>query len=61
MRCTLNKVAGLITSAVAVLLAAIGAAWLWMAAFPLFVAAALVASITVFFHSGDQAGNRGIC
>lgn len=49
MNCTLSKVNGLIWSAIAVLLAAIGAAWLWMTALPLFAAAAMAASVTVFF------------
>ena len=46
MNCSLDKVAGLISAAIAALLAAIALAWLWMTALPLFAAAALVATVT---------------
>jgi len=49
MNCSLNTFAALIAAAVAALLAAIILAYLWITAFPLFAAAALVASVTFYF------------
>ena len=49
MNCSLNTVAGLITAAIAALLAAIGLAYFWITALPLFAAAALVASVAFYF------------
>lgn len=49
MNCSLNKVAGLITAAIAALSAAITLATLWITALPLFAAAALVASVSFYF------------
>jgi len=49
MNCSLNKVAALIASAIAALLAAIALAYLWITALPLFAAAALVASVAFYF------------
>ncbi len=49
MSCSLNNVAGLITAAIAALVAAIALAYLWVAALPLFAAAALVATVALYF------------
>jgi hypothetical protein len=49
MTCSLSKVAGLISAAIAALVAAIVLAYLWVAALPLFAAAALVASVAFYF------------
>lgn len=49
MNCSLNTIAGLITAAIAALIAAIGLAYFWITAFPLFAAAALVASVAFYF------------
>jgi hypothetical protein len=49
MNCSLDKVAGLISGAIAALLAAIGLAHFWVAAIPLFAAAALVATVAYYF------------
>lgn len=49
MHCSLNKVYGLITAAIVALTAAIVLSWLWVTALPLFAAAALVASVAVYF------------
>jgi hypothetical protein len=49
MSCSLSKVGGLIAAAIAALVAAIGLAYLWMAALPLFAAAAIVASVAFYF------------
>jgi hypothetical protein len=46
MNCSLNSVAGLIALAIALLVAAIVASYLWVAAVPLFIAAALVATVS---------------
>src|SRR5262245_39193818 len=46
MNCSLNTVAGLISSAIALLLAAIAISYFWVAAIPLFVAAGLVATVS---------------
>jgi hypothetical protein len=46
MNCSLNSVAGLISLAIALLLAAIIASYLWVAAVPLFIAAGLVAAVS---------------
>ena len=49
MNCSLDKVYGLITAAIAALTAAIVLSWLWATALPLFAAAALVASVVFYF------------
>ena len=49
MDCSLSKVYGLIAAAIAALSAAIVLSWLWVTALPLFAAAALVASVAVYF------------
>ncbi len=46
MNCSLNTVAGLISAAIALLLAAIVISYFWVAAIPLFVAAGFVASVS---------------
>jgi hypothetical protein len=46
MNCSLNTAAGLISAAIALLLAAIAISYLWVAAVPLFIAAGLVASVS---------------
>lgn len=46
MNCSLNTVAGLISAAIALLLAAIVISYFWVAAVPLFIAAGLVASVS---------------
>lgn len=49
MECSLNKVAGLISAAIAALVAAIALSYFWITALPLFAAAALVASVAFYF------------
>lgn len=49
MNCSLNTVAGLIATAIALLVAAIVISYLWVTAIPLFIAAALVASVAFYF------------
>jgi hypothetical protein len=49
MNCSLNTLAELITAAIAALLSAIGLAYFWITALPLFAAAALVASVAFYF------------
>ena len=49
MNCSLSTVNALIWGAIAALLAAIALAWFWIAAIPLFAAAALVASVSFYF------------
>src|SRR5438477_10947044 len=46
MNCSLSTVAGLISAAIALLLAAIVISYFWVAAVPLFIAAGLVASVS---------------
>ena len=45
MNCSLNTIAALISTAIALLLAAIAISYFWVAAVPLFIAAGLVASV----------------
>jgi hypothetical protein len=47
MKCSLNTIATLISSAIAALVAAIVLAYFWVTAIPLFAAAALVATVSV--------------
>ena len=49
MNCSLSTVNWLISAAIAALLAAMALAFLWVAAIPLFAAAALVASVSFYF------------
>ena len=49
MNCSLDTVNALIWGAIAALMAAIALAFLWVAAVPLFIAAALVASVSFYF------------
>jgi hypothetical protein len=49
MNCSLNKVGALIAAAIAALVAALALASLWVTALPLFGAAALVASVALYF------------
>jgi len=49
MNCSLSTVSWLISLAIAALLAAMALAFLWVAAIPLFAAAALVASVSFYF------------
>jgi hypothetical protein len=49
MNCSLDRVAYLITAAIAALVAAITASYLWITAWPLFGAAALVAGVSFYF------------
>ncbi len=49
MNCSLNTVAGLISAAIALLLAAIVISYFWVAALPLFIAAGFVASVSFGF------------
>lgn len=49
MNCSLNSVAGLISSAIAALVTAIAVSYFWITALPLFAAAALVASVAFYF------------
>ena len=49
MNCSLSTVNALIWGAIAALLAAMALAYLWVAALPLFAAAALVASVSFYF------------
>ena len=46
MNCSLNSIAGLISAAIALLVAAIAISYFWVAAVPLFIAAGLVASVS---------------
>lgn len=46
MNCSLSTVAGLISAAIALLVAAIAISYFWVAAVPLFIAAGLVASVS---------------
>jgi hypothetical protein len=49
MNCSLNTVAGLISAAIALLLGAIVLSYAWVAAAPLFIAAAMVATVSLYF------------
>src|SRR5262245_42640507 len=49
MKCSLDRVRNLILGAIAALTAAIALAVFWIAALPLFAAAALVASVSLYF------------
>ncbi len=49
MNCSLNKVSGLIAAAIALLVSAIVISYFWVAAIPLFIAAALVAGVAYGF------------
>lgn len=49
MNCSLNTIAALISTAIALLLAAIAISYFWVAAVPLFIAAGLVASVSFGF------------
>jgi hypothetical protein len=49
MSCSLSKVAGLISAAIVALGSAVALAYFWIAALPLFAAAALVASVAFYF------------
>ena len=49
MNCSLSRVAYLITAAIAALVAAITVSYLWITAWPLFGAAALVGSVSFYF------------
>jgi hypothetical protein len=49
MNCSLSAFYGYVTGAIAALVAAMALAYFWVAALPLFAAAALVASVSLYF------------